>query len=102
MNGINNPCPAGYGLPTEVEGNAERLSLSSNNCAGAFDSPVKLPVATRRGLSNGSLLNVSANGSYWSSTLDGTYSRHLYFGNSAANMNISNRAHGLSIRFIMD
>src|SRR5690606_24737546 len=33
VNGINNPCPTGYRLPTEAELDAERLSWSGNNAS---------------------------------------------------------------------
>jgi uncharacterized protein (TIGR02145 family) len=75
VSGTNNPCPIGYRLPTEAEWEAERASWSSNNAAGAFGSPLKLPVAGYRNNSNGSLIIVGSNGYYWSSTIDGTSSR---------------------------
>ena len=73
VNGVNNPCPSGYRIPTETELNAENLSWSQNNSVGAFASPLKLPVGGGRDDSHvGSLFAVGANGYYWSSTVSGS------------------------------
>ena len=102
VNGINNPCPSGYRLPTEPEINAERLSWSQNNNLGAFASPLKLPMAGYRGGSNGLLGDVGDNAYYWSSTVSGTNSRYLafYFGNAA--MGGDRRANALTVRCLKD
>lgn len=102
INGVNNPCPTGYRLPTETELNAERLSWSSSNAAGAFASPLKLPMAGGRSLSYGSLFNVGSSGYYWSSTVSGTLSRLLEFRSTDASMNSGYRASGFSVRCIKD
>ena len=102
VNGVNNPCPSGYRLPTETEINAERLSWSVNTSVGAFASPLKLPVAGYRDSSNGSLVDVGTGGWYWSSTVSGTYSRYLYFRSSSAYMNVNHRALGLTVRCLKD
>lgn len=102
VNGINNPCPAGFRLPTEVELNAERASWSSNNIAGAFASPLKLPMAGVRELGNGSLRYVGSRGYYWSGTVDGSRSRRLSFYSTGAAMNSLHRALGGSVRCIKD
>jgi uncharacterized protein (TIGR02145 family) len=102
VSGTNNPCPSGYRLPTETELNAERTSWSSNNAAGAFASPLKLPMAGYRYVSNGSLRNVGTIGYYWSSTVFGANSRYLFFISSHANMYTLVRANGISVRCLKD
>jgi uncharacterized protein (TIGR02145 family) len=105
VNGINNPCPTGYRLPTKPELDAEKSSWSQNNSVGAFGSPLKLPMAGCRDYSNsGSLYNLGSNGRYWSSTVDGsgTNTWYLYFNSSFVAVNSSNFAHGFSVRCIKD
>ena len=102
VDGINNPCPAGYRLPTEAEWNAEVNSWISNNPAGAIASSLKLPMAGGRSRSSGSLFSVSANGFYWSSTVSGSGARRLGFSSGPAYMYNDGRALGVSVRCIKD
>ncbi|MDT8418692.1 MAG: FISUMP domain-containing protein [Lutibacter sp.] len=96
----NNPCPTGYRLPTASEWDSERLSWSTNDAAGAFASPLKLPVAGIRDFSTGSLLQVGFDGVYWSSTVSGTNSRFLFFGSSNTYMSSYYHTSGHSVRCI--
>jgi uncharacterized protein (TIGR02145 family) len=102
VNGVNNPCPSLYRLPTEAELEAERGSWSSIDDAGAFASPLKLPVAGYRNFSIGSLSDVGSIGYYWSSTVSGTSARYLGFSSSSANMVADYRAFGFSVRCLKD
>ncbi len=100
INGINNPCPDGFRIPSEAEINDERLSWNSNNSDGAFNSPLKLTAAGTRGRSSGMLANVGTFGYYWTNTVVSTNSQRLYFGSSQASMASSNRASGMTVRCI--
>jgi hypothetical protein len=101
VNGVNNPCPSAYRLPTDAELEAERTSWMSNNDAGAFASPLKLPVAGGRDYSGGPLYAVGSVGLYWSSTVSGPSAFYLFFSSTAYMFN-NPRANGLSVRCLKD
>jgi uncharacterized protein (TIGR02145 family) len=102
VSGTNNPCPTGYRLPTDVELDNERLSWSSNDDAGAFDSPLKLVVAGDRFYSDAGLYNVGSNGFYWSSTVSGTNAHKLNFSSGGADVYANYRTYGFSVRCIKE
>ncbi len=103
VNGINNPCPEGYRIPTEIELNSERLSWSQNNPFGAINSSLKWPLAGRRLHAGGTLSNFGQEAGYWSSTVNGTNSRTLEFGNTVSSAMYNDlRARGHSVRCIKE
>lgn len=104
--GTNNVCPAGYRIPSSSEWIAERESWSSNNAAGAFGSPLKLPLAGNRSL-EGVLQNTgnNGNGQYWSSSLidPNTSDKKVYYVNfwdADAADGSDPRGHAKSVRCI--
>lgn len=102
VNGVNNPCPIGYRLPTEAEFVSERTSWSFSNAAGAFASILKLPLAGYRESVNGLLYSEGTSGTYWTSTIDiiltPPSSRYLVINSSGATTQSLKRAFGGSIR----
>lgn len=96
VNGINNPCPAGYRVPTQAEWS------SFGDASAAFNSPLKLPVAGYRNFGSGLLFNVGGMGHYWSSTVSGSDARRLGFNSSVGGWRADNRATGYSVRCIED
>jgi uncharacterized protein (TIGR02145 family) len=98
VNGINNPCPNGYRLPSQTELNQERLSWSQNNNQGAFISPLKLPMSGQRSNATGGLSNID--GFYWSNSVSSNLSPGLVYNSTNAFMNGGARALGYSVRCI--
>lgn len=100
ITGINNPCPCGFRLPTAEEWQQEQASWTSNNAAGAFASPLKLPAAGNRNGASGDLQDVGGWGHYWSSSIFSTNSGALDFLSSWAYIGNYGRSNGLSVRCI--
>jgi Fibrobacter succinogenes major domain (Fib_succ_major) len=96
VNGVNNPCPAGFQIPTNAEWNSESQSLT--NSVSAFSSFLKLTLA---GYRVNNTFNISLNiGDYWSSSINGTSSGYLTFNSNVLLLSFFSRSNGLSVRCI--
>ncbi|MFW5757709.1 MAG: hypothetical protein ACOCYO_03410 [Bacteroidota bacterium] len=65
VNGINNPCPVGYRLPTDAE-YIDEGSTWIQDSVGAFESPLKLTPAGYRWTQNGTIKSEGSGFYYWS------------------------------------
>nr|WP_320009576.1 PKD domain-containing protein [uncultured Desulfobulbus sp.] len=102
VTGVNNPCPAGFRLPTKTELIAEKAAWSSDDSFGAYASPLKFVAAGVRSRTDGVIRNEGTGGYYWSSTVGGIASWRLRFTSDEAVMGSVYRTNGFSIRCIQD
>lgn len=104
VDGTNNPCPAGFRVPTVSEWEDEVDEWVPSNHKGAFNSPLKLPVANIRHRNTGDVQTFYF-GQYWSSTplTDKIY--HVKFGETYVqdfDTAVNDRAFGESVRCLKD
>ncbi len=99
VSGINNPCPAGFRLPTATEWDAERASWVSDNALGAYASSLKLVMGGARVL-NGTEYLKGTVGWYWTSTLYGVGRKLIGFNSTGSWAGATRSAAGYSVRCI--
>ena len=80
-NGVNNPCPTGWRVPTETEWNTEINSWPTKNSDGGYNK-LKLNMAGYRWYSNGTEFLSTNQGYYWTSTAVPNTSTNTYFPNN--------------------
>ena len=112
----DDPCPAGFRVPTETQWNGVRVNNSQSNVGSSwsssatnyttgknFGSALFLPAAGYRDSSTGTLFNRGNRGYYWSSTEHGTGSAWtLRFLSGGAVVVIDLRTYGFSLRCISE
>lgn len=104
--GANDPCPAGYRVPSQAEFQALDNSFSPNDPVGALASPVRMPMPGYRDGNAGSILSAGSVGYYYSSTYsDGggssTYAWYLAFFSGNSSMSFGERRNGYAVRCIV-
>ena len=102
LSGTNNPCPAGFRIPTDAEWEAEMASWSSLDPVGAFASPLKLVLGGYHCHYCGNYFDDGSIGYYWSSTVYGNDARHMQVGIYSTSTAYEHRAYGYSVRCIQD
>ncbi|MCC5935471.1 MAG: hypothetical protein JJU35_14585 [Balneolales bacterium] len=102
VNGVNNPCPTGFRLPTRAEWQQEQPSHGIDDANTAYDSPLKLTLAGMRNGFDGRIQRDARIGYYWTSSISGTEAQYFEINYRQNELGSISRASGLSVRCIKD
>ena len=103
---VNNPCNAGYRVPTDAEITSEFGSYGITNSTTAFSNGptggngLKFVMAGLRASTNGSVNSGGTGGFYWSSTVTGASAFYRYISGSSTYSSTTGRGWGHSVRCI--
>jgi hypothetical protein len=106
VNGLNNPCPTGFRVPSSSEFLDETKNFSAQNTTGAINSFLKLPAVGSRGNTGVLGYGTHTTGRYWTSTIAsgaGSTSKSLALSITSTTLNTSlafERANGVAVRCI--
>lgn len=96
----HNPCPTGWGIPSEEDWLIELSNWKRDDLESAAKSSLKLPATGIRNHATGNIEREGVVGYYWTSTEEAPFSRHLIFNKQKATISSSPRANGMAIRCI--
>ena len=104
VNGVNNPCPKGFRVPTIDELKYETLNMGFLNSKEVFDNFLKIPDAGHKYSDDGYPRNVGADITrLWSSTTKKWDSSYIGFHPTSGQViKYGSRAYGIGVRCIKD
>lgn len=102
VTGINNPCPAGFRLPTVSEWQGEIATWVPQDATGGFGSELKLSLGGSRSATIGTIFNAGGAFRYWTSSTDSAGNAFIVYtlADMSIQLGIIGRATGGSVRCI--
>ena len=103
----NDPCPAGWRVPTQTElaslGSGEWQTTPAGRIFSNGSNTLFLPAAGYHSANSSALYNVGSNGAYWSSTVNSTNAYNFYFSSSSVSATDNDdRGLGFSVRCVAE